>query len=278
MKLNIPLISSVFIIIVLFVSINVLNCKGEDMSVDLSELKAVPQKKWDKLAEKRIYFGHQSVGYNIMDGVKSIMNELPNIKLNIVETKDPKDFNGPIFAHSPNGMNKDPFSKIDAFKEGIETKLADKVDIAFFKFCYIDIMEHSDVNAVFDHYMSTMSELKEKYPEITFVDFSVPIRTVNVSVKAQFKRLVKANVWGDKDNINRNIYNEMLREKCDSEKSFFDIAAIESLNEDGKNCLVKLKGKKYPLLCPEYSSDGGHLNEKGKLHIAKYLLLFLSEL
>ena len=53
-------------------------------------LKEVPQEKWDRLAQKRVYFGHQSVGQNILDGIKTVMNSFPKIHLNIVEHRTPR--------------------------------------------------------------------------------------------------------------------------------------------------------------------------------------------
>ena len=96
--------------------------------------------------------------------------------------------------------------------------------------------------------------------------------------KANFKILAEANILSDKDNVNRNIYNELLRKEFGFQKTCFDIAAIESLDKNGNECFIEDKGKKYPILCPQYSTDGGHLNEEGKLYIAEELLLFLSEL
>ena len=37
------------------------------------------------LMDKKIYFGHQSVGFNILDGVSEILKNNPSIKLNIIK-------------------------------------------------------------------------------------------------------------------------------------------------------------------------------------------------
>ena len=64
-------------------------------------IKDVPNSAWEKLSQKKIFFGHQSVGFNIIDGLKDLMKENPQIKLNIVETSNPADFDAPIVAHCP---------------------------------------------------------------------------------------------------------------------------------------------------------------------------------
>ena len=59
--------------------------------VMFKNIKDVPAEKWKKLAKKKIYFGHQSVGFNIMDGVQDVLKENPQIELKIVETRKAVD-------------------------------------------------------------------------------------------------------------------------------------------------------------------------------------------
>jgi len=53
-------------------------------AIKFQSINDIPQEKWDKLAQKRIFFGHQSVGFNILNGLNLIMADNPHIKLNIV--------------------------------------------------------------------------------------------------------------------------------------------------------------------------------------------------
>ena len=55
-------------------------------------IKTIKQAQWDKLANKKIYFGHQSVGYNMIDGVELILKENPKIGIKIKEGDDIKAF------------------------------------------------------------------------------------------------------------------------------------------------------------------------------------------
>ena len=50
---------------------------------------------WQKLWEKKIYFGHQSVGFNIMTGMEDVFRENHGLKLKVMETNDPADFSEP---------------------------------------------------------------------------------------------------------------------------------------------------------------------------------------
>jgi hypothetical protein len=58
-------------ILIFSMTLLILNCGKEDKMTKTSiTLKPVGESALKKLSAKKIYFGHQSVGYNIMDGVK----------------------------------------------------------------------------------------------------------------------------------------------------------------------------------------------------------------
>ena len=67
------------------------------------------------LSGRKIYFGHQSVGNNILGGVGDILKENPQVKLNIVKISEPAALNSPILLHSFIGENENPESKINDF-------------------------------------------------------------------------------------------------------------------------------------------------------------------
>ncbi|HSA96105.1 MAG TPA: hypothetical protein VLJ16_08640, partial [Acidobacteriota bacterium] len=46
---------------------------GDVLGPYYARLEAVPQEKWDSLAQKRIFFGHKSVGFNIISGLEDVM-------------------------------------------------------------------------------------------------------------------------------------------------------------------------------------------------------------
>ena len=238
------------------------------IQMNLAELKIVPQRNWDKLAGKKIYFGHQSVGFNIIDGISEIIRKLPNIKLNIQETNQPGSFNQPVFAHSEVGENLNPISKCDDFKRIMENGVGDNMDLAFFKFCYVDINKDTDVDSIFKYYVQTISYLKEKYPNVIFIHFTVPLTVVTS----------KANSELELNNVKRNDFNKLLKEKFKQYGLIFDLARYESTDMEGNEKFFEIRGKKYYSLLPEYSYDGGHLNKMGRVIIAKYFLSFLNKI
>ena len=46
--------------------------KEDTSRIMLQSIDDVPQEYWAKLAEKRIFFGHMSVGYNMINGIEDI--------------------------------------------------------------------------------------------------------------------------------------------------------------------------------------------------------------
>lgn len=245
----------------------------------LSSLNDIPRSSWDKLATKKIYFGHQSVGFNIIDGIESLMKKNPFIKLTIVETNNPKDFDKPVLAHSRVGQNMNPHSKCDFFSEYILKGLGNKVDIAFFKFCYVDVTKESDPQEIFNYYKNTLTRLQSEYPTTHFVPVTIPLVTIQRWIKAWIKKIIKCPLRGYSDNIIRNQLNELLRNYYRTQHyPIFDLSLFESTHTNGSRAFFKMDNKIYFALASEYSTDRGHLNEQGRRHVAEQLLIHLAQL
>ncbi len=252
------------------------SCGGENMSqvnVSLDALNKIPEAVWQKLAEKKIYFGHQSVGFNIIDGIEDIKQSNTRIKLTIVKVGSIAELKGPMFAHSSVGQNSDPSSKMKAFVDILEQGTKNQTDIAFFKFCYVDIFNNTDVDKMFAEYKNTLELLKKNHPGTRFVHVTVPL----TETKKTMKNIVKKLLGRVDDNVNRNIFNDMLRKEYSGKEPIFDIAMAESTYPDGARMSFKQKGVTYYSLVPEYTTDGGHLNEQGKRAVAQELLLLLAK-
>jgi len=243
---------------------------------NMDNIKKITQEKWDQLSQKKIYFGHQSVGYNMMDGMEMILKENPNIKINIRKGHDANLFQNPVFAHDNNGSNRDPKAKIDDFCKTMENGLGNKVDITGFKFCYVDIEEGSDVQGIFAHYKKKMNEIALKYPDVTFIHYTVPLMSIQTGPKALIKKILGKDI-GLEDNIVRNEFNELLRNEY-KDQFVFDLAKAESTYADGSREFSEVNGEKVYTMVPDYTSDGGHLSKKGKIRIGRDLLVFLANL
>ena len=244
----------------------------------ISENNKINKEDIIKIASKKIYFGHQSVGYNIIEGLTALLSTDSGI--NIVETSDQNAFSRPLFAHSKNGENFKPETKIKAFIKKMDSGLGNKVDIAFFKFCYVDITAGTDVNKLFSDYKKAMDTLIKKYPNTRFLHITAPVTMEDQSIKRRIKDIIKGIIGRPvesqhADNIQRMNYNTLLKNEYGS--SVFDLAEAESTDITG-NVLFSSKGKTphYTLL-KEYTLDGGHLNQAGGEPVAYQFINFIKQ-
>ena len=256
-----------------------IGCKEKAMdptAAAYQRLQGVPQEKWDTLAEKKIYFGHQSVGRNILDGLATVLEKHPSIRLEVRETTDAADFEGPVFAHSPIGRNRDPKGKIDSFREILDSGIGEKADIAFFKLCYVDIERATDVADLVDYYDGALAELRGQYPDLTVIPVTGPLTNAAPGVKPLVKRILGMGPAIKADNIRRNAFNDHIRRKYSS--LLWDLADAEATTPEGAKVTFEEGGRAFQLLNKAYTGDGGHLNAIGSQIVAIDLLLRLAAL
>ena len=241
-----------------------------------NDIKMIKAEAIEAFKRKKIFFGHASVGSNIIDGIEDIRANNQHVQnINIQDLKEDNEVNEPAIYHAKNGKNGFPKSKVDAFKKTLEEKgLGNKLDIAFFKFCYVDIEKDSNVQEMFDYYTSNMEYLKKKFPRLQFVHVTTPLYSHSRGIKGFIKNIIR----GDVSNVKRNEFNKMLVKKYQGVDPIYDLASIESQLPDGKRSSFNYKGEIYLSLAPEYTYDGGHLNETGRYLAAKELLKILAEL
>lgn len=232
-----------------------------------------------KLSKKKIFFGHQSVGYNIIDGLSDIIKKSKVEQLNIKETRNIDDYKVPIFGHATVGQNKNPVSKIDAFEKIMNDGFGKKVNIAFFKFCYVDITSDTDVDELFNYYKTRMNHLIKKYPKVKFIHFTIPLRKIRRSrgITGFIKGLIGREDRHMVDNIERFNYNALLKKEY-SDKVIFDLAKFESTYPDNSREGFKKGGELYYALVPQFTDDGGHLNKNGQKFVSQQFLQFFSKL
>src|SRR3954471_5260390 len=105
-----------------------------------------------RLAHQRVYFGHQSVGANIIQGVKELC----------------KGAGVPVFIKDEFvPENGDPLRKLASFKSSVGA--GSRYDVALVKFCYVDISAETDARALFASYRAAIDELRAKNPRTVFV-------------------------------------------------------------------------------------------------------------
>jgi hypothetical protein len=265
---------------VLFIQVLLLSL-GFEMAAEASNpisIKSVSLSAWNSLSEKRIFFGHQSVGFNILDGIRDVMEDSPEVKLRIIESTNHAGLAAPAFVHSRVGRNGDPESKIESFTVFMESCTGGKIDIAFFKFCFVDFGPKTDVQTIFENYKNRFSKLRAAHPETKFVHFTVPLSVNQTGWKAWIKKLLGRRLEGYAENEAREKFNRMLRAEYSAGQPFFDLAKIESALPNNRRVAGEDGGKAYFGLAPQYTDDGAHLNTLGRRVVAEQLLCFLAQL
>lgn len=264
--------------IAILIVMSMAGCSEESMNeekITFQSLTEVPASKWEKLSQKNIYFGHQSVGYNILEGIKDVMAINPEININIVESTDFTSQNTGTFFHSTVGENTKPVSKMIDFEKNVANEKAKKIDFAFLKFCYVDILSDANPEKIFNDYKETVARIKKKNSKTKIIHFTTPLTTIQSGIKAWIKNLIGRPLHGTAENINRTEFNQMILNEYGGKDPVFDIAKIESTKPDGTRSIFNQDGETYYALTPEYTYDGGHLNEQGRKIAAEQLLLLL---
>ena len=223
-----------------------------------------------ELQSKRIFFGHQSVGGNIIEGVEDLLASSGK-QLNLIEAGVDADTAAPLpsnfLLHMPIGKNSEPKTKCDDFRRMIDQELAGKVDVALLKFCYVDIDDNSDVDALFAYYRSVLDGLKARHPDITFIHVTAALRHSEGGFGVWIRETLGKPNRSKLANIKRNQFNDMLRETY-AEDPIFDLAASESTYPDGRRETFEYDGKTSYGMIGAYTYDGGHLNEAGRQYVA----------
>lgn len=215
-----------------------------------------------RLMKMTVAFGHMSVGYDIGNGLTALQTIDKRLASVLVrEVKDPAEIAGPGIYHFRNGPNGRPLEKCENFRQALEKgKLGERLDVALFKFCYVDIQPETDVQRLFDAYVKTVEEVRLRFPRLVIVHLTTPLMTHTSGLKSRVKNFLK----GDQGNIRRNRFNVMLMKKYGASEPIVDLAAVESTRPDGSRENFTWKGDEYNALWPGYTTDGGHLNDRGK--------------
>ncbi|MBI5891269.1 MAG: SGNH/GDSL hydrolase family protein [Nitrosomonadales bacterium] len=228
----------------------------------------------ERIAQRRIFFGHQSVGINLLDGIAQL-SKAAGVPVRIAEVSTASATPPATIGHAFVAENRDPLRKLKSFEQAMGSQPS-KLDIAFVKLCYIDFGTETNVKELFTRYQATLEKLHAQNPGTTFVHVTAALTTVESGFKIRLKQLLGKAPPGTAENLRREEYNTLLRQTYQGKQPIFDLARVESTAPDGKSETVKLNGIAVPVLVPGYSDDGGHLNDSGKLRAARELISVLA--
>lgn len=220
----------------------------------------------EDFSQRRIFFGHMSVGNNILSGLAQVYAAHDVDSPTVIEIEPGEATAVPpdgVMVHALIGKNRDPLGKLSNFEATLRAGLAEQIDVASLKLCYIDILWNTDVKAVFNTYRDTLERLENDFPQVRFVHMTVPLTTGSYGIKDHVKALV-----GRDDNAARERYNDLIRETYGPDR-VFDIADLESTEPDETSDEREL--------FEGYTSDGAHLNAAGSSRIAAAFINFVTE-
>jgi lysophospholipase L1-like esterase len=216
-------------------------------------------------ARQRVLFAHQSVGANVLDGVRKLADE-NNVKLTITESRSDQGKTAAIFQFMV-GRNGDPLGKI---KDFVSTSSSfPDIDVAMVKICYVDLNKSSDATAVAKTYADAIKNLQRARPSTRFIAITSPLTAVPTGAKAWVKSLIKGSSPELADNEKRKDFNDYLRKEFDKDH-LFDLAALEAEKA------VADDGKEIEVMRPSLTSDGGHLNAAGQRLIGAAFIKLLA--
>ncbi len=221
------------------------------------------------VSRRTVFFGHQSVGLNLIDGLRELAGDA-GVEVLIVETQSALGLARGTFGHVSVGRNGDPESKLRSFERALGPGPAGP-EIALMKFCYVDFEPGTDAAALFRRYQQTIGELRARHPATTFVHVTAPLTTVQGGPKALVKHLLGRQPYGLVENARREEYNSLLRQDYAGREPLFDLAKVEASAADGTPVTVEWNGRQVPSMAPGYTDDGGHLNRAGRLRAAREL-------
>ena len=255
-------------------SIAVLACEGKSMKELHGEQKAVDPGNTaiqGFTMDKKVFFGHQSVGQNILEGIDLLTTEIPVSRVDTRKTTDLNIFEKPGITHAQIGENGEPLSKYEEFKTLLDSGIGDRVDIAGMKLCYLDISGKTDVQDLFDKYKATVNHIKNRHTKLKIIHIATPLTVKSNPVKDLVKKIIgKENIWGEA-NRNRVRYNDLLRAEYKHD-TVFNLDMIEAAGDDSPP--YKTIDNNYSL-DQRFASDWGHLNDLGKKTVAGKFLKFL---
>jgi hypothetical protein len=222
----------------------------------------------------KVFFGHQSVGENIIEAIPRVYAEHGVPVPTIVEDQPAPGDRG-FFAHAFIGENTKPETKIADFDRQLRGGIGRQVDIAFMKLCYVDVSASTDVDALFTRYRTAMAALERDFPNVIFLHVTAPLTTTPSGVKAKIKTALGQGDASAAENVVRERLNALIRHAYPADR-VFDLAAVESTAPDGMRVSGTSDDKDFFALYDGYSSDGGHLNAAGADRAATALLSLMA--
>lgn len=233
----------------------------------------IPDQYIQRAAAIRSLFRHASVGANIKNGLdclRGITDPRTNRRPDFCDRGlSPQEiiYNSKYdnrlwtfeFHSPPPGQNPGWWNKVNYFIQAVDQN-AQLYDVMSFKFGYVDAQIGSDIDEAYfsrnprDSYpgIEDIEALARRHPDKIIVHWTMGL----------------AVAIGTPDSTSFN--NQMREYAVQNNIILMDIADILSHRPDGSPCYDN-QGRGLPALCQDYTEEvnGGHLNARGSLRMAK---------
>ena len=151
--------------------------KEKSISIKGNVASAITTANLTAVARTRVFFGHFSVGMNVLDAVPGVYADHGVSAPPIEQGRAEPGPNGGFIAHQFIGEDVKPLLKLEDFDRTMRGGMGRQVDVALMKFCWVDIYSNTDVDALFARYRDTMAALERDFPNVTFIHVTVPLTT-----------------------------------------------------------------------------------------------------
>ncbi len=228
------------------------------------------------LSRHHVFFGHQSVGGNILTGLENWMQE-SDVDLRLIHPFDTDSLATIGITEEKIGQNGAPLIKLEDFQQKCLLLKDQNLDIAIMKFCYIDFTSNTDLEPIKKRYIETFHNLEQAMSDCRFIHMTVPYTALRYGLRSGLRKLLGQPISLEQDNIIRNHFNDFLRTQY-PEQQIFDLGKLESTTPSGNEVGFSYKGKSYQSLFNQYTDDWGHLNALGKRWVSAKLLDFFAKM
>ena len=239
----------------------------------------VPDAALARLSGRVMLFGHQSVGANLLQGIREWGQRDPRVPRRIQGLREAgaAAIGGGALLTTTIGTNGQPGRKTDDFVAALASPAGRQATLALHKYCYLDFEPATDPARVFADYRAQVERVRAARPDLVLVHVTVPVRAREPWYKTLLKRLLRRTTADDL-NVKRAAYNALVLDAYRGKEPVFDLAGYESTGPDGRRVGVLRDGKAVPALAPAWTDDGSHLNAEGRRMLAEQFLVFLAGL
>jgi len=211
----------------------------------IGAFERLPDDEVERLRGRRVLWGHQSVGENIIEGARQLGFDFATVS-------NGGDYGEAHWGEAAVADNGDPERKIRSFITLMTSGgIGRRVEAASFKFCWVDFDDGTDVQDLLDDYDAAIRDLQARFSDVRFLHVTPPLTTDEPELNGHRWRYGR----------------ELIRRHRDS-GLVFDLAAVISTDAAGRQC----KSGNQRRLCPGWASDSGHLNDAGAKRAAKAFL------